>query len=142
MADILTADAPVVTPGDLSAPAREAEKLAGSARGTGDILKARMPQLVKGTVDPAAKPGERDLDIMMKAHQATLDLRTKTYRGYNDKASVVKGMNGDFLSQRGYLKTALNAPSVMEQVEQLVNLLPGGSDALKSFTAGNLGIGS
>jgi hypothetical protein len=140
MADVLTE-----TPAgglDLSAPAREAEVMASRAGGTGDVLKARMPELVKGSIDPYKSTSEKNMDVMMKAHQATLDLRTETYRGYNDKASVVKGMSSDFLNQRGYLKTALTAPSVAEQVQQLVGMLPGGGDAIKSFTAGNLGVGS
>lgn len=138
MADILTESAPA--PLDLSAPAREAKAELERSGATGDVLKARMPGLVKGSINPTAPDAE--LQTIMKAHQATLDLRTETYRGYNDKASVVKGMSSDFLNQRGYLKTALTAPSVAEQVQQLVGLLPGGSDALKSFTAGNLGVGS
>jgi len=141
MADVLT-ESPAGAALDLSAPAREAEMQAVRSGTSGDVLKARMPQLVKGSVDPYAPTDRQNMDVMMKAHQATLDLRTETYRGYNDKTSVVKGMSSDFLNQRGYLKTALSAPSVAEQVQQLVGLLPGGADALKSFTAGNLGIGS
>lgn len=141
MADVLT-ESPAGAALDLSAPAREAEVMAARAGGTGDVLKARMPELVKGSIDPYKSTSEKNMDVMMKAHQATLDLRTETYRGYNDKASVVKGMSSDFLNQRGYLKTALTAPSVAEQVQQLVGMLPGGGDAIKSFTAGNLGVGS
>jgi hypothetical protein len=107
---------------------------------TGDLIKAKMQDLVKGAGyingnQPLADNGQ----ILMKAHQATLDLRTETYRGYRDKPKVVKGLNGDFLNQFGYLKTALSAPSIMEQMQQLVGGLPGGPDALKSFTAGQLG---
>jgi hypothetical protein len=111
---------------------------------TGDVLKSRMPELVKGAgfASGLNAPLSDPMQIMTKAHQATLDLRTETWRGFNDRASVVKGMNGDFLSQRGYLKTALNAPSVSEQLQQLMKMIPGGADAAKSFTAGNLGIGS
>lgn len=145
MADVLTesASAGASSPADLSAPAREAEILANRYNSTGDIIKSRMPELVKGAnyaLGDNAPLSDR-MEIITKAHQATLDLRTETYRGYTDKASVVKGMNGDFLAQRGYLKTALNAPSIMEQFQQLYQAI-GKPDLLRSFTAGNLGIGS
>jgi len=141
MADVLDAPAPA---GDLSAASREAELIARQSRGTGDVLKARMPELVKGAGYALGNnaPLSDSMEIMTKAHQATLDLRTATWSGYNRRADVVKGMNGDFLSQRGYLKTALTAPSIGDQMQQLFSMLPGGGDALKSFTAGNLGIGT
>ena len=139
---VLTEEAPASI--DLSAPAREAAAVAGRSSSTGDVLKARMPELVKGAgyANGSNAPLSDSLDIMTRASQAAMDLRTETWRGYNQKSSVVKGLNGDFLSQRGYLKTALNAPSVAEQMQQLFSMLPGGGDALKSFTAGNIGVGS
>lgn len=142
MAPVLAPEAPASV--DLSSPAVEAEALARGSSSTGDVLKARMPELVKGAGYAMGNnaPLSDSLDIMTRASQAAMDLRTETWRGYHQKSSVVKGMNGDFLSQRGYLKTALNAPSVAEQMQQLFSMLPGGGDALKSFTAGNLGIGS
>lgn len=142
MAPVLTSEAPASI--DLSSPAAEAEVLARGSSSTGDVLKARMPELVKGAGYAMGNnaPLSDSLDIMTRASQAAMDLRTETWRGYHQKSSVVKGMNGDFLSQRGYLKTALNAPSVGEQMQQLFSMLPGGGDAMKSFTAGNLGIGS
>lgn len=111
----------------------------------GDAIKATMTTLVKGA--GMAKIGgntplEDMRDITVRAHQATLDLRTSTYQGYQDRTSVVKSMNQGFLNQFGYLKTALNTPSIGEQLGQLFQSLPGGGDAFKSFTAGNLGIGS
>jgi hypothetical protein len=129
---------------DFGAPAREAEVLLRQRGQTGDVLKARMPELVKGAGYALGNnaPLSDSMEIMTKAHQATMDLRTATWSGFNRKSDVVKGLNGDFLSQRGYLKTALTAPSVAEQMQQLFSMLPGGGDALKSFTAGNLGIGS
>lgn len=146
MADILTESAPAgaSAPADPSAVARDTAAIASRYNSTGDIIKARMPELVKGAGYALGSnaPLSDGMEIITKAHQATLDLRTETYKGYTDKPSVVKGMNPDFLAQRGYLKTALTAPSIGEQLSQLVGLLPGGSDALKSFTAGNLGIGS
>jgi hypothetical protein len=145
VADILTESAPPAAgPGDLSQPSREVAVMANRYSTTGDVIKARMPELVKGAGYALGEnaPLNDNMEILTRAHQATLDLRTETYRGYTDKPSVVKGMNGDFLGQRGYLKTALTAPSIQEQMQQLVGMLPGGADALKSFTAGNLGIGS
>jgi hypothetical protein len=144
MADVLEAPSPSPAVGDFGAPAREAEALLKQRGQTGDVLKSRMPELVKGAGYALGNnaPLSDSMEIMTKAHQATMDLRTATWSGYNNKASVVKGLNGDFLSQRGYLKTALTAPSVGEQMQQLFSMLPGGGDALKSFTAGNLGIGS
>jgi hypothetical protein len=144
MADVLEAPSPVPAAGDFGAPAREAEALLRQRGQTGDVLKARMPELVKGAGYALGNnaPLSDSMEIMTKAHQATMDLRTATWSGFNRKADVVKGLNGDFLSQRGYLKTALTAPSVGEQMQQLFSMLPGGGDALKSFTAGNLGIGS
>jgi hypothetical protein len=109
---------------------------------TGDMLKARMTSMVKGAgfVGNGNTPLTNETQIMTKAHQATLDLRTETYRGYADKASVVKGLNPSFLDQHGYLKTALSMPSVTEQVQQALGAVS--PDLVRSFTAGNLGIGS
>jgi hypothetical protein len=117
------------------------------ANHTGEVLKARMPDLVKGA-GMAHRGGNMPLSdpvqIMGKAHQATLDLRSETHRGYHARADVIKsGFKPDFLKQFPVLNTALSAPSMGEQLAQFASLLPGGgSDALKSFTAGNLGIGS
>ena len=109
---------------------------------TGDMLKARMTSMVKGAgyVGNGNTPLSSETQIMTKAHQATLDLRTETYRGYADRASVVKGLNPTFLDQHGYLKTALSTPSINEQVAQALGAVS--PDLVRSFTAGNLGIGS
>jgi hypothetical protein len=113
---------------------------------TGDAIKSAMPDLVKGA-GLAAKGGNQPLtdprQITVLASQAALDLRTEVRRGYTSKADVVKGMSGDFLSQFGALRTAISAPSIGEQIAQLFQSMPGGAEALaKSFTAGNLGVGS
>lgn len=140
MADILTAEPPAPTAGQVS---KEAASEAGRYNRSGDMLKARMPFMVKGAgyINGNA-PLNDEVQVMTKAHQAALDLRTETYRGYQNKADVVKGLSPSFLNQFGYLKTALTMPSVGEQISQLIGGMPGGADALKSFTAGNLGIGS
>jgi hypothetical protein len=69
-------------------------------------------------------------------------LRTSIYQGLTDRPSVVKGMSPDFLAQRGFLKTALETPSPVEQIQKMLASMPGGADVAKSFTAGSLGIGS
>src|ERR1700677_107957 len=119
MADVLEAPSPapaVAGVADFGAPAREAEALLRQRGQTGDVLKARMPELVKGAGYALGQnaPLSDSMEIMTKAHQATMDLRTATWSGFNRKSDVVKGLNGDFLSQHGYLKTALTAPSVAE----------------------------
>ena len=128
------------TPGGVFA---QAEAEAATARGTGDMLKARMPSMVKGA--GFSQPGGNtpltdQADIATRVHTATMALRTETWRGRHQKADVVKGFNGGFLNQFGRLKAALTEPSIGEQIAQLVGGMPGGADALKSFTAGNLGI--
>ena len=87
---------------------------------TGDMLKARMSSMVKGAgyVGNGNRPLDNETQIMTKAHQATLDLRTETYRGYADRASVIKSLNPSFLDQHGYLKTALSQPTINEQIAQ------------------------
>jgi hypothetical protein len=79
--------------------------------------------------------------VTTKAQQAAIELRTETNRGYTDRNSVVKSLNGDFLNQFGNLKTALSAPSMNEQLQQIVGAI-GNPDLTRSFTAGNLGIGT
>lgn len=113
---------------------------------TGDAIKSAMPELVKGA-GLATRGGNTPLtdprQITVLASQAALDLRTEVRRGYTAKSDVVKGMSGDFLNQFGALRTAITTPSIGEQIAQLFQSIPGGAEALsKSFTAGNLGIGS
>jgi hypothetical protein len=146
VADLLTAEipAPAGTAGQVAAQA-EADYNAHRYNRTGEMLKSRMPDAVKGA-GLAPKGGNAvlsdQMDIMTRATQATLDLRSETYRGFQDKTNVVKSFSPDFMGQFGYLKTALSAPSLAEQLGQVFQQLPGGGDAYKSFTAGNLGIGS
>ena len=117
-----------------------------SHNSTGDAIKSAMPELVKGA-GFACKGGNTPLtdrrDIALRAHQATLDLRNEVRRGYTSRTDVVKSFNSGFLSQFGALRTALMTPSIGEQIAQIFANMPGGAEALsKSFTAGNLGIGS
>ena len=136
-------DLTTATPGGGTGLA-QAEAEASRAHYTGDMIKARMPSMVKGA-GYAAPGGNTPLtdqaDIATRTHTATMALRTETWRGYNAKTDVVnKGYNAGFLNQFGRLKAALSMPSVGEQLSQVLGQMPGGADALKSFTAGNLGL--
>lgn len=136
MADILTMDSPAPTPG---AAINAAAADAGKYNHTGDMIGARMPELVKGAgYVTGNQPLSDSTDIAIRSHQAALDLRVATNMGYTNKSQVVKGLSQDFLGNFGYLKAALSQPSIGEQLQQMF----GGSEIGKSFTAGNLGIGS
>lgn len=131
----------VLKPGDaLAGAAAEAPRYSR----TGDMLKNKMTDLVKGAgfVGNGNAPLGDPSVVTTKAHQATMELRSEVHRGYTNRASVVKSMDSGFLNQFGNLKTALTMPSVGEQISQVLGGMPGGADALKSFTAGNLGIGT
>jgi hypothetical protein len=110
---------------------------------TGDALKSMMPDLVKGA-GLATKGGNTPLtdptDITLRAHQATVDLRTEINRGLTRRSDVVKSLNPGFLGQFGALRTALSTPSVGEQIAEIFGQM--NPDLVRSFTAGNLGIGS
>ena len=111
---------------------------------TGEMIAARMPDLVKGA-GLAPKGGNTLLtdqsDILTRSAQASLDIRTETARGFASKSSVVKSLNKGFLDQFGYLRTALEMPSVGEQLQSFMSAVAS-PDVVRSFTAGNLGIGS
>jgi hypothetical protein len=111
---------------------------------TGEMIKGRMPDLVKGA-GLAQKGGNTVLsdpgDILTRSAQAALALRVATAEGYRAKSNVVKSFKPDFLSQFGALRTALEAPSLGEQIGQMLTGVAS-PDLVRSFTAGNLGIGS
>lgn len=140
MADILSMDAPAPQNGSAL---REAAAEAPRYDHTGQMLKNRMGYMVKGAGyvgngnQALSDPGE----ILTKAHNATMSLRTETNRGYTNKTDVVKNLNPQFLGQFGNLRTALTAPSVNESLQQIVTAI-GNPDLTRSFTAGNLGIGT
>lgn len=145
MADILTMDpAPAAPAAQAGQVVKAAEAESTRYNHSGDMLKARMPFMVKGAgyAGGGNEPLTDPVAIMTKSHQAAMDLRAETQRGFYAKSDVVKGLNPGFLNQFGYLKTALNTPSLGEQLSQVLGNMPGGADALKSFTAGNLGIGT
>jgi hypothetical protein len=143
MADLLSMESPSPLNGTVF---QDAAMEAGKFSKTGDMIKSRMPFMVKGAgyADPEVgnAPLRDQRDILTRSYQATLDLRTATHQGFADRASVVKGMDSGFLNQFGHLSTALSMPSIGEQISQVLGAMPGGAEALKSFTAGNLGIGS
>lgn len=107
---------------------------------TGDALKSMMPDLVKGA-GFAHKGGNQPLsdqtEITLRASQAATDLRLSVREGLTSKSSVVKSFNPGFMSQFGALQTALNAPSMGEQLAQILG--QANPDLVRSFTAGNLG---
>lgn len=135
MADILTTD------GDISAPqmgagapvgAVNAEMTQAARRSDFEALfTTKAKDLVKGVghVTNNGVPlteGIHSGEIVTKATQAALDVRTATMRGVRDTDSVIGGMSRDFLNHRSF------AP-ISYQVKQSAVLN-------KSFTAGNLGL--
>ena len=132
--------------------AREAEQQASQylSKGTTAMIAGRMPELVKGAgfVGPGGnKPLDNFADINSRAAEASIDLRTETWRGFNRKSAVVGELNQGWLNDFGALKTAMLQMSPMDYINGIMENLPGGVDAqkafaAKSFTAGNLGIGS
>ena len=122
----------------------DAASEAGSYSSTGEMIKGRMPELVKGA-GFAPRGGNMPLsdqtDILRRASQASLDLRMETRRGYANRSSVVKSMNSGFLNNFGVLRTALETPSIGEQIGSFFGQVAS-PDLVRSFTAGNLGIGS
>ena len=153
MADVLTDIAGLPAPGPSTGTvAAEAAQQASqyASKGAGAMIAGRMPDLVKGAgfVGPGGnKPLDNQTDIMNRASQAALDIRMETYKGFKSKSSVIGELNQGFLNDFGALSTALRQPSMMEQIADLVSGMPGGGEAVKqyaqkSWTAGNLGIGS
>ncbi len=133
----------------LSAQGSDLASQMASQPSTGEALKAAMPDLVKGA-GFIPKGGNQPLtdqrDITLRATQAVVDIRDATRAGFTGHARsslLTKGAASGFLNQFGALRTALSTPSIGEQIAQIFSQLPGGAEALaKSFTAGNLGIGS
>ena len=153
MADVLTDLASLETPGPSTGQvAAEAEAQAGQyvSKGVGAMIGGRMPELVKGAgfVGPGGnKPLDNWTEINTKAAQAAIDIRTSTWEGFNNQPKVVKSLNQGWLNDFGALKTAMTQLSPMDYINGIMDNLPGGEDArkafaAKSFTAGNLGIGS
>jgi hypothetical protein len=142
VAALLEAENPA--PAQTSAFAAQAGAEASRYSVTGEMIKARMPDLVKGA-GLAPKGGNTVLtdqaDILSRSAEAALDIRAETQRGFTSKSSVVKSLSPSFLSQFGYLRTALETPSIGEQLQNFMGAVAS-PDVVRSFTAGNLGIGS
>lgn len=106
-----------------------------------DMLAARMPNMVKGAgfAEPGGnEPLSNSVEIASRVSESALALRGATIQGHTDKASVVKGLNPDFLNNHRGFQTALSMPSMGDAIgsalAQFAQNLPGASDALKNFT--------
>ena len=134
-------ETPVQRPGDVLA---EAAQTASQFNTTGEMMASRMPNLVKGA-GFAAQGGNAPLtdhsDITTRGAEVAFQVRKETHRGFNKRQEVVKSLNSGFLSQFGNLATALSQPSIGEQLQQFMGAVAT-PEVARSFTAGNLGIGS
>lgn len=153
MADVLTDIAGLPAPGPATGTvAAEAAAQASqyASKGAAAMIAGRMPDLVKGAgyVGPGGnKPLTNYADISTRAAEASMDIRTETYRGFANKSAVVNSLNQGWLNDFGALRTALTQMSPMDYMNGVFAQMKGGSEAVKafaakSFTAGNLGIGS
>jgi len=95
------------------------------------LFTTKAKELVKGVghVTNGGVPlseGRHSGEILTKATQAALDVRTSTMQGREDADTVLGGMSRDFLNHRSFAPVAyqLKQSSVLN----------------KSFTAGNLGL--
>ena len=107
---------------------------------TGEAIVGKMQHLVKGAGfvgEGNNTPLTNPADIGRRAFEASIDLRSATRQGIYSKREVVKSMSGDFLGRFGALRTALEAPGLADFVGALAT-----PDVMRSFTAGNLGLGS
>jgi hypothetical protein len=112
----------------------------GHYSSTGEALVGKMTHLVKGAGfcgEGGNTPLTDQGDIGRRAFEATIDLRTATRQGIYAKREVTKSFNPDFLGQFGAMRTALEAPSIQEFIGTVAS-----PDVMRSFTAGNLGLGS
>lgn len=153
MADVLSDITSLPAPGPSTGTvAAEAEQQANQyySKGAGAMIAGRMPELVKGA-GFVGRGGNEPLsnwaDINQRAAAATLDIRTQTAMGFRNKAATVASLNQGWLNEYGALKTAMLQVSPVEYINSVMENLQGGSEAVakaiaKSFTAGQLGIGS
>jgi hypothetical protein len=105
-------------------------------------LAAELPAVREGSAKNAGKYGYA-VDLLLDRLQdggrsgAYEALQRETVRGYTNRKSTVRGMNRGFLEQFGALRTALTTKTIPEEISSLLDL-----PVEKSFTAGNMGIGS
>jgi len=135
VADILTGSEEVAAPamGAGTPVGAVNAQMAGAARRTEyeALFTTKARDLVKGVghVTNGGVPlteGRHTGEIMTKATQAALDVRTATMRGTRDTDAVLGNMSTDFLNHRNFAPMAY-------QLKQSAVLN-------KSFTAGNLGM--
>lgn len=117
--------------------AAQAEAEAANHKSHGEMLAARMPNMVKGA--GFARPGgvaplSDQADIASRVSESAFALRGATHKGHTARADVVKGLNPDFLSNHGFMASALSMPSIGETVAQMLGQLPGAAEAMKNFT--------
>lgn len=135
MADIVSAGEELAAPAmGAGAPVGAVNAQMGVAARRSDyeaLFSTKAKDLVKGVGHvtnngvPLAE-GTHSGEILTKATQAALDVRTATMQGTRDADSVIGGISRDFLNHRSFAPIAY-------QVKQSAQLN-------KSFTAGNLGI--
>jgi hypothetical protein len=107
---------------------------------SGEALVGKMTHLVKGAGfagEGGNTPLTNQADINRRAFEATVGLRAATREGVWSKSTVTKSFNPDFLGRFGALRLALESPSLPEMLGRIAS-----PDVMRSFTAGNLGIGS
>ena len=133
MADILTEDLATPQMGNGSPVGAVNAQMAQAARRTDyeALFTTKAKDLVKGVghVTNNGVPltdGTHAGEILTKATQAALDVRTSTMHGTRDADAVMGGLSTDFLQHRNFAPMAY-------QLKQSAQLN-------KSFTAGNLGL--
>jgi hypothetical protein len=112
----------------------------GRYSSSSEALVGKMTHLVKGAGfcgEGGNTPLTDQGDIGRRAFEATIDLRTATRQGIYGKSQVVKSFSQDFLGRMGAFRTALEGPSLQEFMGAVAS-----PDVMRSFTAGNLGLGS
>lgn len=135
MADILPANEELNAPAmGAGAPVGAVNAQMGAAARRSDyesLFSTKAKDLVKGVghVTNNGVPlneGSHSGEILTKATQAALDVRSATVNGTRDADTVIAGLSRDFLNHRSFAPVAY-------QVRQSAALN-------KSFTAGNLGL--
>jgi len=123
VADILTTGGETAVTGPAAA---EAAAQATRYTRTGQMLADRAQNLVKGAgyIGNGNAPLQDQGLILTKAHNVALSVRTESDRAYRDTDSVIKSISPDFWRAK---------PNLYQSAML-------GSQALKSFTAGNLGL--
>ena len=115
-----------------------------SEHATAALKAAMKPDLFKGwgfKPQGGNKPLEDQNQITAYTAKATVDMRVTAAQGNRARKSVVDSMNPVFLNKYGALKAALERPTVGDQLQAFMGAVAS-PDVVRSFTAGNLAIGS